>query len=105
MKISTKFLLSVISLVFFLAVIVTVVALHTERNALLQNLNTTVEETLARKTRLLTVLDDLMETRINGSMQLLKQEGLRYGRPSLGYETYLGDTPLPSLMLGDTVVA
>lgn len=102
MKISTKFLLAVISLVFFLAVIVTVVALHTERTVILQNLNNTVDETLARKARLLTVLDNLMKTRVNGSMQLLKQEGLRYGRPSLGYETYLGETPLPSLMLGDT---
>lgn len=60
MKISTKFLLAVVSLVLFLAVIVTAVALHTERSALLKSLNSTVDETLARKTRLLTVVDNLV---------------------------------------------
>lgn len=102
MKISTKFLLAVVSLVLFLAVIVTAVALHTERSALLKSLNSTVDETLARKTRLLTVVDNLMKARVNSSMLLLKQEGARYGEPKLGYETFLGDLTFPNLLLGDT---
>lgn len=58
-------------------------AFFLERKNLQQELEITIEDTIVQQNRLLAVVDTLMQSRVHSSMDLLMQEGERYGSPKL----------------------
>lgn len=102
MKISSKFLLSIVVSTFSIATLMTASAFFLEHRSLQKELETTVEDTIVQQNRLLAVVDTLMQSRVHSSMDLLMQEGKRYGSPKLGPITALGNQNVPTLLFGET---
>lgn len=101
MKISSKFLLSIVVSTFSIATLMTTSAFFLERKNLQQELEITIEDTIVQQNRLLAVVDNLMKSRVHSSMDLLMQEGERYGSPQLGPITALANQRVPTLSFGD----